>query len=162
LTYQYHDPVDEKAVFWAMWVNGDQAKIRRMGFSLLDIKRFLASRGYVANGYKVPLKKLKQTRVPAIALISDHGYNHYVVVNGIRNDRVLVGDPSRGARSIALDSFRKLMSSPILFVITSNREQAVFNGRSDWATRPLAPLGIAAMTQRLAETTVLAPTPGTF
>lgn len=162
LTYQYHDPVSEQAVFQAMWKNGNQAKIRRLGFSLLDIKHYLDSHGYVSNGYKVPLSKLRQTRVPAIVLINDHGYNHFVVIKGLRDGRVLVGDPSRGARSVPLGRFRKLMSNPIVFVITSDRDRAVFNGRADWATRPLAPLGLAAMTERLATATALQPTAGTF
>lgn len=162
LSYQYHDPVSEQTVFRAMWANGNQAKIRREGFSLLDIKHYLAMRGYVANGYKVSLDKLVKTRVPAIVLISDHGYNHFVVVKGLRDNRVLLGDPSRGARSVPRARLQHLLSSPIVFVITSNRQQAVFNGRADWATRPLAPLGTAIMARDLATATVLRPQPGDF
>ncbi len=162
LSYQYHDPVSEQAVFQAMWASGDQAKIRSEGFSLLDIKHYLDARGYVSNGYKVPLDRLVQARVPAIVLISDHGYNHFVVIKGIRDGRVLLGDPSRGARSVPRARFRDLLSNPIVFVITSNRQEAVFNGRADWATRPLAPLGVASVTESLATATVLRPGPGDF
>src|SRR5699024_7391586 len=61
LTYQYHDPINEQMVFRTMWQNGNQDKIRRLGFSLLDIKNFLSARGYAANGYKVSLDKLMET-----------------------------------------------------------------------------------------------------
>ncbi|WP_449406271.1 C39 family peptidase, partial [Massilia phosphatilytica] len=36
LTYHYGHPISETVAFKAMWDNGDQAKIRREGFSLLD------------------------------------------------------------------------------------------------------------------------------
>lgn len=162
LSYQYHDPVSEQAVFKTMWLDGDRAKIRSEGFSLLDIKHYLDARGYVSNGYKVPLSKLQQTRVPAIVLISDHGYNHFVVIKGLYDGRVLIGDPSRGARSMSIARFQQLMSNPIVFVITNDRAQAVFNGRADWATRPLAPLGVATRKESLATATVLSPGPGDF
>jgi len=162
LSYQYHDPVNEQSVFRTMWLNGDQTKIRREGFSLLDIKHYLQARGYESNGYKISLDKLKQTHVPAIVLINDHGYNHFVVIKGLQNGRALVGDPSRGARSIPRTRFQRLMTNPIVFVITSDRQRAVFNGRADWQTRPLAPLGMATRTQSLATATVLRPGAGDF
>jgi predicted double-glycine peptidase len=162
LSYQYDDPVSEQAVFRAMWANGNQAKIHSEGFSLLDIKHYLEMRGYVANGYKVPLDKLAKTRVPAIVLISDRGYNHFVVVKGLYDGRVLLGDPSRGARSVPRARFQHMLENPIVFVITSNRQQAVFNGRADWATRPLAPLGVAARERSLANATVLRAGPSDF
>lgn len=162
LTYQYHDPVSEQAVFRTMWENGNQAKIRREGFSLLDIKHYLDARGYVSNGYVVPLDKLVQVGVPAIVLISDHGYNHFVVVKGMSDGRVLFGDPSRGARSMPRQRFERLQINPILFVITNDRQKAVFNGRADWRTRPLAPLGTVITATSLATATVLRPGPSDF
>jgi len=54
-----------------MWQYGDQEKIQREGFSLLDIKNYLNSRGYSADGYEAPLSKLSEARIPAIALIKD-------------------------------------------------------------------------------------------
>ncbi|HLQ85968.1 MAG TPA: C39 family peptidase [Salinisphaeraceae bacterium] len=162
LSFHYHDPVTEQTVFRTMWENGDQAKIRREGFSLLDIKHYMEARGYAANGYEISLDKLRETHVPAIVLINDHGYNHFVVIKGVHENRVLFGDPSRGARSMSLERFHELMSNPIVFVITSARERAVFNGQSDWSTRPLAPLGVASMHQSLAAATVLRSGVGDF
>src|ERR1700759_4508084 len=98
LTYQYNYPVSEQTAFQEMFENGDQQKIRQQGFSLLDIKRFLERRGFVADGYELPLKKLAETNTPAIVLISESGYPHFVVVKGLRNDRVLIGDLATGTR----------------------------------------------------------------
>ena len=163
LTYQYSDPVSERDVFQVMWEQGDQAKIRQDGFSLLDIKRYLEARGYQSNGYEVPLEKLMENSVPAIMLISDHGYNHFVVVKGLSKDRVLLGDPSAGARVMSRERFQKILVTPIIFVITSQRQRAIFNGRTDWRTEPLAPLGTAMSAARLAQETVfVSPRPGMF
>lgn len=154
LTYQYHTPISEHDVFMSMWDQGDQEKIRSDGFSLLDIKRYLDAQGYESNGYEVPLEKLIENSIPAIMLISDHGYNHFVVLKGVDKDRVLLGDPSTGARVMSLERFKKILVTPIIFVITSHREQAVFNGRADWKTKPLAPIGTALSAARLTQETI--------
>lgn len=163
LTYQYDDPVSERDVFDAMWAHGDHAKIQHDGFSLLDIKHYLDARGYVANGYEVPLEKLMENAVPAIMLISDHGYNHFVVVKGLSKDRVLLGDPSAGSRVMSREQFKQSLVTPIVFVITNKRERAIFNGRVDWKADPLAPFGTAMDAARLAQQTVFySRKPGVF
>jgi uncharacterized protein len=52
LTFQYDRPIDETTVFKEMYAVGDQAQIRAKGFSLLDMKRFLESRGYTADEFR--------------------------------------------------------------------------------------------------------------
>lgn len=157
LTFQYGTPIDEQAVFSAMWKAGDKAKIRHEGFSLLDMKNYLDSHGFVANGYVAPLTKLVKVGIPAIVLVSERGYNHFVVVKGLEDQRVLLGDPSTGTRVLPLERFRQMMRSPILFVITNHRRQAVFNGHRDWSQQPLAPLGAALTAPTLGLTRVLSP-----
>ena len=61
LTYQYGYPVDEQEAFVQMYAHGDRPKINREGFSLLDIKRFLQANGFDADGFQVPLEKLRQS-----------------------------------------------------------------------------------------------------
>src|SRR5690606_27733284 len=46
LTYHYEDPTDEMQAFIAMYEQGDQERIRQAGFSLLDMKNYLAAVGY--------------------------------------------------------------------------------------------------------------------
>jgi len=55
-----------------------------------------------------------------------------VVVKGVSADEVLVGDPSLGAKTIPRKNFEKMLANRILFVITSNRETAVFDSPADW------------------------------
>src|SRR5262249_35738456 len=53
LKYHYAVNTDEAATFKQMYAVGDQASIRKLGFSLLDMKRYLESLGYVADGFRV-------------------------------------------------------------------------------------------------------------
>lgn len=162
LTYQFHDPVSEATVFKAMWDHGDKNKIRREGFSMLDMKNYLDARGYVANGYRAPLSKLKQAGLPAIALIAENGYAHFVVIKGIKGDRVLLGDPALGTRVVSRANFLKNWHIRILFVITNAKSHAVFNNPSDWAANPTAPLGVAVVPSNLLNVTLLLPRPLDF
>ncbi len=139
LTYQYGVPVNEETVFANMYVNGDQAKIRTEGFSLLDMKRFLESRGFLADGYELPLSKLEEAQIPAIVLIVENGYNHFVVVKGVKGNRVLIGDPARGTRALEREHFEKIWDSHLLFVIHNRTESARFNLASDWRVAPSGP-----------------------
>jgi uncharacterized protein len=141
LTYQYDYPVNEQAVFEQMYAHGDRRKINKEGFSLLDIKLYLQSIGFDADGFHASLDQLQKAGLPAIVLIEDRGYHHFVVVKGVRYGRVLVGDPARGTRAIPLDHFNQLWKNGLLFVIHNRREFAHFNSDSDWRSAPLAPLG---------------------
>ena len=143
LTYQYGYPVNEQVAFEQMYTHGDQAKINKEGFSLLDIKRFLEANGFQADGFRVPLDKLAQENLPAIVLIDEKGYHHFVVIKGMRNDRVLVGDPARGTRVISQAKFMTLWKNGLVFVIHNRRSLAVFNSPHDWKVAPQAPVGSA-------------------
>jgi hypothetical protein len=151
LSYHYGDPVTETQVFQYMYERGDQAKIQREGFSLLDIKNYLEAHGYNADGFETSLDKLAEVSVPAIVLISDNGYHHFVVVKGILDGRVLVGDPSMGARIIRRSEFERLWSNKIVFVITSRRDLVTFNANAEWSTG-IAPLGAAINRDALSST----------
>jgi uncharacterized protein len=142
LTYQYGYPVNEQAVFEQMYAHGDRRKINKEGFSLLDIKLYLASIGFDADGFHASLEQLQKASLPAIVLIEERGYHHFVVIKGIRYGRVLVGDPARGTRAIPLDHFDQLWKNGLLFVIHNRREFAHFNSDSDWRSAPIAPLGV--------------------
>lgn len=141
LTYHYGFKVSEAQVFEAMFAVGEPEKIRQEGFSLLDMKRYLAAHGFVADGFEAPLSKLSEAGIPAIVLINDHGYNHFVVVKGIGDGRVLIGDPSGGTRALAQRAFEAIWVNQIVFVITNHRELASFNLASDWRVAVRAPLG---------------------
>jgi predicted double-glycine peptidase len=139
LTYQYNYPVTEQEVFQEMYLRGNQPKIRQEGFSLLDMKRFLEARGFLADGYELPLSKLEETQVPAIVLIVENGYHHFVVVKGVRGNRVLVGDPAMGTRALSREHFERIWDSNLLFVIHNRTDRARFNQYADWRVAPSGP-----------------------
>jgi len=149
LTYQYGHPVTEADVFRQMYADGDQAKIRKQGFSLLDMRRYLHSQGYEADGFQLPLDKLFEEGLPAIVLLNDRGYRHFVVVKGLHRGRVLVGDPARGTRAIPRTDFDRLWDNRVLFVVHNRREFAGFNQPRDWRTAPPAPLELGVSRQGL-------------
>jgi uncharacterized protein len=141
LTYQYGYPVSEQMAFEQMYAHGNQRKISREGFSLLDIKEYLGANGFDADGFEVPLAKLQQENLPAIVLIDEKGYHHFVVIKGIRDGRVLVGDPARGTRTMPIRQFNELWKNHLVFVIHNRRSLAVFNNPADWHVAPIAPMG---------------------
>lgn len=163
LTYHYDKPVTEQEVFEAMYETGDKKKIHTYGFSLLDMKRFLDQRNFDANGYRAPLDKLMDVGIPAIALINTGGYLHFVVVKGVNDNKILVGDPAFGMRTYERDEFEEMWNG-ILFVVTERLEVAQdnFNVRRDWRVRPKAPIGTAMDRQGLTAFTLTLPRPGDF
>lgn len=141
LTHHYNIPTTEQLAFQEMFSTGDQQKIRREGFSLLDMQRFLKKRGFTANGFQLPLDKLIEAKLPAIVLISDNGYHHFVVVKGAEDGRILLGDPSRGTRLMARERFESIWANRILFVIHEGPNKPGFNLSADWRNAPRAPVG---------------------
>jgi len=141
LTHHYHYPITEETVFQGMYERGDQDKIRREGFSLLDMKNLLEAHDFESDGFEAPLDKLVGAGVPAIALINEKGYNHFVVIKGLRANRVLIGDPAGGTRAMAQATFDSIWVNQILFVITNRPDVAKFNLASDWRAVPAAPIG---------------------
>jgi predicted double-glycine peptidase len=139
LTYHYSYPVNEQTVFEEMYRRGDQQKIRKEGFSLLDMKQFLQSRGFQSDGFQLSLDKLEGAHLPAIVLLAENGYRHFVVVKGIREGRVLIGDPSTGTRSMPRAAFESKWVSKLLFVVHSHQQLAKFNQAPDWHPAPQAP-----------------------
>lgn len=150
LSHHYGIVVSERDVFAQMFAQGDQQKIRRQGFSMLDMQRYLATRGLRADGFELPLEKLIEAKLPAIVLVTDKGYNHFVVIKGADDGRVLIGDPSSGTRSLTRERFNQLWQSKLLFVIHDFPGKVAFNGSDDWRAAPRAPLGDGVRQDQLA------------
>lgn len=141
LTYHYDMPTSEADIFKAMFAAGDKAKIRREGFSLLDMKLYLEARGLKVDGFKVSLDELREIGVPAILLINDDNYNHFVVAKGIRDTEVMLGDPAKGIRYVPRGQFDNIWNG-IAFLIESEPDigSRNFNLSSEWAAIPRAPI----------------------
>jgi predicted double-glycine peptidase len=140
LRYHYGYKVGEDLAFRGMWLRGNREQIRKLGFSLLDMKQWLASRGLTADGYKVPLDTIAKTGVPGIALISVKQYRHFVVVKGVRGGEVLLGDPSLGLVLMPRAKFEKAWNG-VYFVLADERPlgRRSFNAARQWAAYGRAP-----------------------
>jgi predicted double-glycine peptidase len=146
LTFHYDHPILEAQVFQAMYRAGNQKLIRQQGFSLLDMKNFLARLGYSADGFAVTLEKMEQIGVPFITLLQTRGYKQFVVVKGIRKDRVLLGDPARGVVTQSREDFEQSWDH-VAFLIRGKAQEAraSFNDAEDWAIHPRAPIHDSAL-----------------
>lgn len=141
LTYHYDMPTTEAQVFQTMYRHGNQQKIRAQGFSMLDMKRYLDSRGLHSDGFRMTLDALAKIGVPAIALVNTKGYRHFVVIKGITAKEMVVGDPAAGTTVVSRALFKQIWNGEVLAArahITIAR--AHFNTAKDWSVRPQAPL----------------------
>jgi predicted double-glycine peptidase len=159
LTYHYGRRTTEREAFEAMYAVGDKVKIQREGFSLLEMKTYLESLGYQADGFRVSLEKVARVGVPVIVLIETRGYKHFVVIKGLQDGRVLVGDPARGVEVMAQADFLQLWKDRIVFAIrnadATGRQH--FNVAAEWKLRPAAPVGSGIDRTGLASFTVMLP-----
>ncbi len=150
LTYHYDRDTTEVDAFQKMWAVGDQARIRELGFSLLEMKKYVESINLKADGFQVTLDRVQEIGVPGIALIEVRGYRHFVVIKGITDKTVLVGDPSTGIASLPRSEFEKRWDGVILFIRSDVvRGKANFNNLKDWRLTPASPYDRALDTESL-------------
>jgi predicted double-glycine peptidase len=162
LSHHYGRATTEQQVFEHMFRHGDHDKIRREGFSLLDMQRFLAAQGLRADGFRLPLQALFDAGLPAIVLVAEQGYQHFVVIKGMAGGRLLLGDPARGTRSMPLAQFESIWTNKLLFVIHDHPGEVRFNTLADWRAAPLAPLANAISRISLGDVTMAKHGPGDF
>ncbi len=165
LSYHYEHAVSEEDVFTYMWERGDKKKIESLGFSMLDMKKYLDAQGFRSDGFKISLEKFRKYHVPGIVLINTNGYQHFVVIKGLNDRMVLVGDPALGKRVIPLEDFKKQWSG-IVFLIRNhaNIGRYYFNQRDEWGNLASAPLeaGVARNRPDLSDLSLSLPQPGDF
>lgn len=152
LTYHYRRPTTEREAFDEMYARGDQERIRAQGFSMLDMKRYLEGKGLGSDGFRLPLEKLEELEVPAIALVEIEGYRHFVVVKGIRDGRVLVGDPALGVKAYGRDEFQRIWKNDILFLVRDQVKTARehFNDPVSWQALAAPPYDTALAREGMA------------
>jgi uncharacterized protein len=163
LTFHYADRQTEQTVFVGMFRDGDPAAIRRLGFSLLDMKRYLAARGISADGYRVTLEQIRSAQTPGIALIDFDGYKHFVVIKAAEGDTLVLGDPSLGLRREAVKTFLRQWNG-VYFVLNgrNNVARRGFNNPADTARAPKAIFYTQAEPLGLADLALTRPLPGEF
>lgn len=141
LDYFYDEAVTEQSVMEGIMTTlsnrSDKDKIEKEGFSLLELKRYAEQLGYVSTGYRLDdVKLLAQLPIPVIGLVSVRGYNHFVVIKGVREDKVYLADPAFGNSTRSVQGFTQEWNGVILAILHPTKE-----GNSIFAmdARPTAP-----------------------
>lgn len=141
LTHHYGRPVSEREAFASMWSVGDRDEIRKRGFSLLDMRSYLVSMGYQAEGFRLTVDQLAKVKRPLIALIDLNGYKHFVVIKGMRGDRVLTGDPMLGLTDYSREDFERHWEGVALAIMKApDRRLPSYNLAGDWGPWSRAPI----------------------
>ena len=120
LTFSRNDPVTEKKVAQGMLRTTDPLKVKlRRGFSLLDMKHFVETRGFLGTAYKgLSFEDLLTLDAPIVP-IDFQGNPHFVVVRGLNDDgEVHLADPAFGNHAISVDKFQSVWKEGIAFVVT--------------------------------------------
>lgn len=142
LFHHYGIRVTEGQVFESMFERGDQERIRRVGFSMLDMRAYLERSGFQADGLRLSLDRLATLNVPAIALITVNNYRHFVVIKGINETSVLVGDPTFGLQTYSRADFEAVWNGVVLAVrrAPDGASAPVYNRADEWRPWAVAPL----------------------
>jgi predicted double-glycine peptidase len=120
LTFSQNDPLSEKVVAQGMLRSTDPIKVKvRGGFSLLDMKRFVETRGFKGAAYKgLSMEDLLTLQSPIVP-IDFHGNPHFVVVRGLNTaGEVHLADPAFGNHAMSVENFQSVWKDGIGFVVT--------------------------------------------
>jgi predicted double-glycine peptidase len=123
LNYFYGEKLEERETIDAIFKFGDKAKIEKDGFSMLELKRFGDSKGYVVQGFKITKPEaISEIKIPFLTLINTRGYSHFVVVKGTKDGVVYIADPAFGNRSRPWEEFKEEWSNIILVYLSRTKK----------------------------------------
>lgn len=119
----------EEQVIEGMLAEADPQLVQRMGFSMLDMKRYAESLGLRARGYRLQPEQLEEVKVPVIVLLDVRGYKHFVVMQVSSDDWVYIGDPVLGHKKMSIEDFASGWNGIVFAVIGPgyNRENALLD-----------------------------------
>ena len=163
LSHHYQRETREAEVFLSMWEEGDKVRIRKDGFSLLDMKGFLDDRGFNADGFRIAADRIGEIGVAGIVLLEHLDQPHFVVVTGEVGGEILVNDPARGIWSMSVDELKDLWNG-IFFVIRGKATLARsnFNDIDVWKHRRWSPVSSETLAQLTVPLAIELPEPSEF
>lgn len=89
----------------------EECGISRDGCKAINVVRAAEKEGLTAQGYRRSIPYLYETKTPFIVFWE---YNHFIVVEGFKGDRVYVNDPAMGRRECSIEEFAKGYSGVVL------------------------------------------------
>lgn len=95
--------------YYGKWIPLEQVRadcgVSRDGSKALNILKAARSYGLNAQGYRYEPDQLRENgRFPCII---HWNFNHFVVLNGFKGDKVYINDPARGTYSVSMEQFDK-------------------------------------------------------
>lgn len=163
LQFHYEKPAQEQEIFDAMYEQGDKDIISKQGFSLLDMKSYLKSVGLKADGFHISLEKLRKIGVPGITLVNFDGYMHFVVIRGISENNVVLGDPSRGTMVMQIDEFNHYYQGLTLLVRNEAKiGRSGFIKDDNFSIYNTSPLESGVSRESLGVFSITLPSPGDY
>jgi len=121
LKHFYDRDISEAEIIEEMIAIGDTEEISKRGFSMLELKRFVESRGFVSEGFRIEdVGALTELKVPVITLIDSRGYKHFVVLKDIVSGKVIIADPAFGNSVKSLGEFEDVWNKVILVVLSKS------------------------------------------
>lgn len=135
----------EQQVLVNMLKIADPDIVREKGFSLLDMKTYAQSVGMEAEGYRLDYDKLTAIDLPSVALLDIKGYKHFVVIRKAFADRVAIGDPALGNRTMSRAEFQKAWNDVAFIVVGDgyDPQNALINPPSPLSAKRLLALHAA-------------------
>lgn len=119
LTYHFGDPVGEQEVIDGLLQYTTRARVEeRKGFSFLDLKRYVESRGYLAEGYADLFIEDLASFAPVIVPIKAGENHHFVVFRSAAGGYLSIADPAVGNRQIAVAEFAEIWVHRVVLVVT--------------------------------------------
>ena len=89
--------------------------VNRDGSKASCVIRAARNRGYTATGYRWNADRLKE--VGKFPLIVHWEFNHFVVLEGIKGDKVYLNDPAMGRRTVKWEEFRSSYTGVALNIV---------------------------------------------
>lgn len=120
LRYQWGGRETETDILRALILTLPQAEMLERienGLSLTDLRRLAAAFGYQAVLGRLPLEKLRESKIPLIVGITVRGYNHFVVFRGMDDKYVYTADPAMGKMRLPIGEFEKQWQRNAVLVV---------------------------------------------
>lgn len=107
LKYAFGQNVDEDEVINGLFTVSNPIEVKKVGFSMLDLKKYVDKIGLKGEGYIVTPADLEKIHIPVIVLLDLGGYKHFVVLEKTDAKNVYLADPALGNRIMPKAQFFK-------------------------------------------------------
>ncbi|MGC9215304.1 C39 family peptidase [Acidithiobacillus sp.] len=107
LKYAFGQNVDEEEVIKGLFTVSNPEEVKKVGFSMLDLKKYVDKVGLKGEGYVVTPAELEKIHIPVIVLLDLGGYKHFVVLEKTGPEHVYLADPALGNRIMPKAQFLK-------------------------------------------------------